>query len=128
MKRNTVVHIVIFVVPVVFAGLLGVMYAGIKAVSGGDFLCDLWQGTKAMYFVFGAGIHAGGVLRLIFRIDEVCALGFGAALYYGTMLLSAFLTDYIIGADINRYIVSFVIVALACYIVWLKKFKTKADK
>ena len=123
MKRNTAMFIVIFLVPVAFAALLGGIYAGVRAVSGGSFLNDLWQGMKVMYFVFCAGIHVGGILRLVFKIDEVCALGFGAALYYGTILLAAFLSDYITGAAVNRYIISFIIVSLICYIVWLKKLK-----
>ena len=80
-----------------------------------------------MFWFVGAGGTAGGLLMIINILPENLCIGFGCALYYGTILLSAFLSKFIYGAEVNRYVISFVIVSLICYIVWLKEFKPKDD-
>ena len=83
---------------------------------------------KMMFWFFGAGVAVAGILAFTIPSVATHCAGFGMALYYGTVLLSGFL-DRFITADLNeRLIISFVIVALCCYIYWLKKLKPKAKE
>lgn len=104
--------------------VLGAIFALIPlATDGGSYLKGFILMSKTMFFMFAAGIAVGGILLIANIVPENFCVGFGCALYYGTIFLAALLSDYITGATANRYIISFVVVSLICYIVWLKKFK-----
>lgn len=115
--------------------LIGISLA-VCAVLGGIF-AFMGMGDKTyldaftisftyMFGLCGAGMVVGGILALMNILPVTLCVGFGCALYYGTVILAATLLKSIPGSD--RYIISFTIVALVCYIVWLKNFKpTDAD-
>ena len=102
--------------------LMGALFALI-AFDGSEYLKHFTNASIFMFFFLGGGFAAGGVLLILNILPENLCIGFGCALYYGTILLSGFLSDFIYGPDSNRCCISFVIVSLVCYIVWLRKFK-----
>lgn len=113
----------IFGVSLVAPAILGALCALIGLNEDTTYLKNFAAMCEAMFWFLGAGMAVGGILLLLDIVPMNLWIGFGCALYYGTIFLSAFLSDFIYGADINRYCISFVIVSLVCYIVWLKHFK-----
>ena len=93
------------------------------------FLClfpglDFWYTVQYIFFLFcGSGL-VSALLLVLTNINEDLSYGFGAGLYYGTIAV-AYSIDafgwYIPNWD--RLILSFIITALICYIVWLKMHK-----
>lgn len=81
--------------------------------------------SKVMFLLFGAGIAAGGLLLIGKIVPENLCIGFGCALYYGTIILSSFLSKNILTRYETQelFLISFVIVSLSCYIHWLKNYK-----
>ena len=102
--------------------LLGAFFAligmGEKSFTDAFVVC-----FNYVFWGFCAGLVAGAILLLLGILPENFCIGFGCALYYGTILLSGFLSNFIYGEEINRLFISFVIVALVCYIAWLTQFK-----
>jgi len=113
----------IFGVSLVVPAILGALFALIGLTENTTYLENFAAMGEAMFWYLGAGTAVGGILLLLNIVPINLCIGFGCALYYGTVFLSAFLSNFIYGAEINRYCISFVIVSLVCYIVWLKKFK-----
>jgi len=93
------------------------------------FLClipgfGFWYTAQYIFFLFcGSGV-VSALLLILTNISEDLSFGFGAGLYYGTVAI-AFATTKLgwLIPDLDRLILSFVIAALICYIVWLKKYK-----
>ena len=112
-------------VSLVVPAILGALFALIGLDEDTTYLKNFAVMAEAMFWFVGAGMAVGGILLLANIVPINLCIGFGCALYYGTFLLSALLSNFIYGAESNRYIISFVIVSLVCYIVWLKKFKPK---
>lgn len=112
-------------VSLVVPAILGALFALIGLDEDTTYLKNFAVMAEAMFWFIGAGMAVGGILLLANIVPINLCIGFGCALYYGTILLSEFLSDFICGAESNRYIISFVIVSLVCYIVWLKEFKPK---
>lgn len=108
---------------VVFGALLALLRQDV-----GSYLDNIVTISEVTFFMFGAGLAAGGLLLIANIIPEKLCIGFGCALYYGTIFLSSILSKFIDSADINRYIISFTIVSLVCYIAWLKGFKMKYEE
>lgn len=108
--------------------LLGALFALIGLNEDTTYLENFAIMTGAMFWFVGAGVAAGGILLLANIVSIDLCIGFGCALYYGTILLSGFLSNFIYSAESDRYIISFVIVSLVCYIVWLRKFKPETPK
>ena len=85
---------------------------------------SFWNTAQSIYLIFFAPTVAIALLLIFTSIDESLAYGFGIGLYYGTAAIAAAtlkLGWYI--PDWDRLLLSFVVSALICYIVWLKKFK-----
>lgn len=105
--------LIAFLVPVLLSALLCL-------VPGLDF----WSTAQYIFFLFcGSGVVAA-LLLILTNINEDLSFGFGAGLYYGTIAIaycSIKLGWHI--PDWDRLILSFVMAALICYIVWLEKFK-----
>lgn len=112
---------------VVIAIILGLLCGGFISLLNNDniFFLTFYKASVICYFWFFAGITVAGILVLITILPPDLAIGFGAGLYYGTIFLSSILRDYIHTSDINLYFISGVIVALICYIIWLKGFQAR---
>ena len=93
------------------------------------FLCtipglDYWYTVQYIFILFCGFLVLAALLLVLTNINEDLSFGFGAGLYYGTMAITYFSTE--LGWHIptlDRLILSFIIAALVCYIVWLEKFK-----
>lgn len=118
----------LIVSPFIFSAILGALFALIGLDEDTTYLKNFMAMAKAMFFIFGAGAVAGGILLLLNIAPMTACVGFGCALYYGTILLNGFLSKFIYGAEINIYSISFVIVSLICYIEWIKNFKKSPSK
>lgn len=104
--------------------LVSALFGGLIAlIAGIDFLAAF----EGSFWFLGAPIAAGGIMCLFGIVPVNYCIGFSCALYYGTILLARIFSGFIYGSDANRYFISFIIVALVCYIVWLKKFKPTSD-
>lgn len=115
-----------FIIPVPACALLGLLL-GACASMGNDqktFWQNVATGTLGAYFCFGGaalGVH--GLLLLLTKPSVDIPIGISSGLYYGTFAVAEFLGEFITTSDPNRYSIAFVIVALICYIIWLKHFK-----
>lgn len=93
------------------------------------FLCiipglDFWYTAQYIFILFCGFPAISALLLILTNIKEDLSFGFGAGLYYGTMAITYFSIE--LGWHIptwDRLILSFIIAALVCYIVWLEKFK-----
>lgn len=87
------------------------------------FVEKLFESFELIFWLFGASGVLVGIIAITIPSIKDHAFGFGMALYYGTMILSALLEDVIIADDIVRLIISFVIITLISYVYWLKNLK-----
>lgn len=106
------------------AAVLGALFA-LLFHKDQDFGDSFIRSSKMMYIMFCAGMSVGGLLMVTRALPVDLCIGFGCAIYYGTFLLSAFLSNFIFCPTVNRLIIAFVIVALISYIIWLTQFKHK---
>lgn len=118
MKRKLLEVFIGLIVPVLCVAVVGLLFTAIP-VSNRTFVQNWWLGAKVMYWLVGAPCHAGFALRVLLRIDVDYAYGFGIALYYGTLFLGRFVGNLMVENEWS-YVTAFVIVALVCYIFWLK--------
>lgn len=100
---------------------LGFVFALIPVGEDTTFSSKLLDCAEMMYICFGAGTSISGILMFITSIEEDYCFYIGNVYYYGTALLTAFLSKFVYGKTINLVIISFVIVVMACYIFLLKK-------
>ena len=99
----------------------------ISLIIGNKSTEGVLRASTAMFWFFFAGTVASAILLLITKIPINLTFGFGNGLYYGTvasawLLKELYSIESIIGCKIG-----FVLTALVCYIVWLKKYKTNTD-
>lgn len=104
--------------------LVSALFGGLIALIAS---IDFFAAFEGLFWFLGAPIAAGGIMCLLGIVPVNYCIGFSCALYYGTILLARFLSGFIYTSDANRYFISSIIVALVCYIVWLKKFKPTSD-
>ena len=80
-----------------------------------------------VFFVLFAFMAVAGILVLLTKMKPNYCLGYGAALYYGSILISIVCNKWwgIGGSD--RYLIGLIFMILICYISWLKYFKEKHD-
>ena len=85
--------------------------------------------AKGLHMFFVAGISVGAVLIFITKVPEHLCIGFGVALYYGTIFLGGFVRDLLDAPEATpiHYGIAFVIISLVCYISWLKQFKQEYE-
>lgn len=118
---------VIFGSIIVYAIFFGLFLGSIFSLinTHDSYFYNVYTMALSGYFYFGgASLAVWGFLNLITTSSTYVPIGFGPGLYYGTIFLAAFLRDYITTSDSNLYLLSFTIVSLICYIVWLKHFKS----
>lgn len=79
-----------------------------------------------IFWLCFASPWVSALLLLLTDIPEDLTFGFGAALYYGTLVVAHF-TEKAgwVMKDLDRYFVGFIISALICYIVYLRRFKNE---
>lgn len=112
---------------IVFSLIFGAIFAAIA--FGKDSYLSLWIDMSLAIFMFaGASVALGAILAFIGILHTDYCVGFGAALYYGTMFLARLLTEMNVCYESKSDEIAFVIVSLVCYIVWLKWFKPKCNK
>lgn len=114
--------------PFIISAILGALFALIGLDKDTTYLKSFMTMAMAMFLIFGAGAVVGGILLLVNIAPMNACIGFGCALYYGTILLYGFLSKFIYGSEINRFCISLIIVSLICYIEWIKKFKKSSSK
>lgn len=119
-------YLVISAVTTVILGFLFGLFLFLIDTNG-DFLNSIRNGFSICFFMLSATFAVAGLLTLITKIPWVLSMGFGAGLYYGTVFVAGILRDCLNTSDINLYFISGLIVALICYIVWLKYFKDQCE-
>ena len=110
--------VLISVAASVFLGLIFLLIGAEKELP---FIYRLIDLSSYMFWFFGAGIAIGGALIAFTNLSPDFGFGFGIAYYYGTLVLSGILSDYLIGDENIIRIISFVFVALVCHIFLLKR-------
>lgn len=96
---------------IVIGALLNlIMGAAFGAISG-NFL----KTSFYLFFIFIAPVVVAAALLVFTKINENWCYGFGCGLYYGTAFAASIIPK------INTIIVGFVIAALVCCIVYIKK-------
>lgn len=99
---------------------LGIIFSLFSMDNGNTFIENIWMFSKVCFFMFGAFLVVSSILLVITNFDDNFCLGFGAALYYGTIIGGDFLKG-MLDMSLNRAMfVSFIITSLIGYIVWLK--------
>lgn len=105
---------------VAFSAFLALFFS----IAGGRY----WDLVIIMFFWFGAPLSVAGLLVLLINLDESLSFGYGCALYYGSVFLAGLLQKWFHIAHHVGLIIAFVIVALSCYVFWLKHHKKKEEK
>ena len=106
---------------IALAAILGFLCGCVTGIT----LANIRLCIAACYLWFTAPFTVAAVLALFLWERPEWCVGFGAALYYGTVVLASQLRDFLVTSDTALYAVSFTIVSLICYIVWLKNFKSR---
>lgn len=109
---------------------IGLIFCAIPVKDGKPFLEKWLFLSEAIFVMFGGGGFAAALLLLVTSLPDDLVFGFGNGLYYGTALGGVAIYELADGAasEVICYAFSFVVTALICYIVWLKKFRWKYEK
>ena len=126
MKDRTKSGLILIAIALAISVILGAIFALISSKER-PFAENIWSLIEIMFWYFGAGCVLSGILVCVTKIDENHCFGLGLALYYGTIILAGILENIIHGPIQNILAVSFIIVALLCYIYWLKNLKPQDD-
>ena len=121
-KKNVIVGLIMIATSIGYSFVLGCIFSLI-GLGESSFVESLPLMSKTMFWMFGAGLAAGGVLSIVIPAISDHCVGFGCALYYGTVFISGFLDKFIIADQSDRLLIAFVFVSLLCYIYWLKNLK-----
>lgn len=121
-KSALLLGLIMIAISLILSILLGALFASLGH-SEKPWLERMYISTEFMFWLFGAAGVAAGVLVIVLPAVGEHFFGFGCALYYGTIVVSMFLNDFIITSETNLLIISFILVALVCYIYWLKFLK-----
>ena len=105
------------------SAFLSVLIGMIMSLVTGHFPEKLWYSTEFMFLAFFAGTAVAAVLLLITKIPTDLTFGFGNGLYYGALGSALLIGKLWEIPSEAAYIIGFIIAALVCYIVWIKKFK-----
>ena len=101
--------------------LIGLVLAFIVYDPGEDFAAALIKSAKLFYMWFLGSFPIAALLIIFTKIDEALAVMYGAGLYYGTILCSVLVSDYVSASDTTCGVIGFVITALICRILYLKQ-------
>jgi len=98
---------------------LTILLGGVLSLLRGNFI----ESCKAMFLIFFAFPCVAAILLLSTKIPEDWTLGFGAGLYYGTLVVSALLGEagLSMSDQSDQLVLGFIFTALVCYIIYLKK-------
>lgn len=109
---------------------IGLLFCAIPVKGGKPFLEKWLFFSEAMFVMFGGGGFVAALLLLVTSLPDDLVFGFGNGLYYGAALGGAAIYELADGAASESicYTFSFVVTALICYIVWLKKFKWRYEE
>ena len=121
MKKKTKSGLLLIVISVICVSILGVIFA---VITGSDII----KMIKVLFLYFGAPCCLGGVLICTTKMKEGHCFGIGMAIYYGTAILSEILDHFIDATDSTLLFISFAIVALCCYVYWIKNIKSNNDE
>lgn len=116
MKPRTKSGLLFIAISVAISSALGALLA---LMSGSEVL----PLVTTLFWYFGAAGCVCGFLMCATKMKDNLCFGFGLTLYYGTIIVSGLLGGILYGPEQNQLFFAFVIVALACYIVWLTRFK-----
>lgn len=127
MKKRTKLALCVIASSFALSAVLGLLHAVMP--SDKPFFDGWIRATEICYLLFGGGAAAAGVLLLITTIPSDLAYGFGNGLHYGTLIMAGLL-QWLIGPIKESYscIVALVIVSLICYIVYIRRFKSKYEE
>lgn len=109
------------------SAVTGLLFCAVGGNDGKPFL-DKWLFlSEAVFFLFGGGSFVAALLLILTNMSDDLVFGFGHGLYYGTYLGGGAIHELLRKRvpEIDCLAIAFVITALVCYIVWLKKFKDK---
>ena len=123
-KDNVLLGMILFAISLACTCLLALPLSLVK-FNEASFVERFANAFEMIFWIAGAGSAVGGILAIIIPKIANHAFGFGNAIYYGTVLISGFLDDFITADQSERLIIAFVIIALLCYIYWLKEIKPK---
>lgn len=121
MKTRIKIALFFILASFAFSGILGLGFGAIIVKDGESFWTAWLNSSELLYVLLFAGMTAGGALILLLPIDEILALIFGIALYYGTIFLGGTIRDIMDSQSPFAYIIAFVIVSLVCYSIWQGK-------
>lgn len=86
---------------------------------------NFWGSMEAAFFFLSAPFLVAILLLFVTTIPKTEVIQYGCGLYYGTFALSSLMRKLHFHMDEEaHYIVSFIIVSLICYIVYLKRKDT----
>lgn len=122
------VPILLIVFPVVACAVLGLVFGSIVhcILPQERYIQSVWMWVLIFFFFAGFPLVIHAVLLFVTG-EANFPIGFSIGLYFGTIFLAEFLREFIITEESNLYIISFVIVALICYIIWCTHFRKKKD-
>lgn len=103
--------------------VLSLLLGLIHLITDKEFIEVLPRIISLVYLWIGAAPAAAGVLLLVTSVPEDLAFGFGCGLYYGTGIAASWIRDWLNVSESSACVIAFIIVALICYIIWLKEFK-----
>ena len=116
--------ILIILISIACNALLAAILSGISAASGDSFIDVFTNAFPLCFGMFGGSSIISAFMILATKIADDSALKYGAGFYYGTLLLTGFLSEYLhMGNILLSLILSAAIVSQACYIFWLKHNK-----
>jgi len=98
------------------AGIATGVFFGFFGIFFGDFLKMAW----ITFWWFGASMPACSVLLVLTKIPQDEVLWLGPSLYYGTIFAQGLLENIVI-AQTGRWIIGFIITALVCSVIYLKR-------
>lgn len=108
------------------SGIIGLLFGAISTDEGESFIDNWFRASEIIYIWFGGGSTISCILLLVTSIPSELVFGFGHGLYYGAAFGGAIIYKMFGSNELFCYIIAFVVAALICYIVWLKRFEGKS--
>lgn len=108
-----------FVFTILVSIALTLVFGALFALTGKNFEESFLKCCKISFLWFFAPGVVSAALILVTKISMDLVYGFGAGLYYGTIVISAIIRKI----EIKEYIIGAIISSLIAYIVWIKNFK-----
>lgn len=104
-----------------FSVVFSLFFGGILTFANGDF----FKSVVISFLFFFAFPLVGALLILCTKMKDDYCFGYGAALYYGTVVVSNIFKKLYQINSFDCYVIGFIFTVLICYITWLKYFKKR---